>query len=91
MWEIASRGIYSRVVSDLKDDWGHAQQLHRLRQMRAGLPHRRACGEGLRRSRDGQAKRSHHPPGGAQNQPSVINGSTSRASGLVRRGESPGR
>ena len=23
MWEIASRGIYSRVVSDLKDDWGH--------------------------------------------------------------------
>ena len=24
MWEVASRGIYSRIVSDLKDDWGHA-------------------------------------------------------------------
>ena len=25
MWEVASRGIYSRIVSDLKDDWGHAR------------------------------------------------------------------
>lgn len=25
VWEIASRGIYSRIVSDLKDDWGHAR------------------------------------------------------------------
>ena len=24
VWEIASRGIHARVVSDLKDDWGHA-------------------------------------------------------------------
>jgi len=24
VWEVASRGIYSRIVSDLKDDWGHA-------------------------------------------------------------------
>lgn len=24
MWEVASRGIRSRVVSDLMDDWGHA-------------------------------------------------------------------
>ena len=24
VWEISSRGIYSRLVSDLKDDWGHA-------------------------------------------------------------------
>ena len=24
MWEVASRGIYSRIVSDLKDDWGKA-------------------------------------------------------------------
>jgi bidirectional [NiFe] hydrogenase diaphorase subunit len=25
VWEIGSRGIYSRLVSDLKDDWGHAR------------------------------------------------------------------
>jgi len=25
VWEVASRGIYSRIVSDLKDDWGHAE------------------------------------------------------------------
>ena len=25
VWEVASRGIYSRIVSDLKDDWGRAQ------------------------------------------------------------------
>ncbi len=24
VWEVSSRGIYSRIVSDLKDDWGHA-------------------------------------------------------------------
>ena len=24
VWEVASRGIYARIVSDLKDDWGHA-------------------------------------------------------------------
>jgi bidirectional [NiFe] hydrogenase diaphorase subunit len=24
VWEVASRGIHSRVVSELKDDWGHA-------------------------------------------------------------------
>ncbi len=24
VWEVASRGIYSRIVSDMKDDWGHA-------------------------------------------------------------------
>jgi bidirectional [NiFe] hydrogenase diaphorase subunit len=24
VWEIGGRGIYSRIVSDLKDDWGHA-------------------------------------------------------------------
>ncbi|MGO9938894.1 MAG: bidirectional hydrogenase complex protein HoxU [Terracidiphilus sp.] len=25
VWEVASRGIYSRIVSDLRDDWGHAK------------------------------------------------------------------
>lgn len=25
VWEVASRGIRSRIVSDLKDDWGHAK------------------------------------------------------------------
>jgi bidirectional [NiFe] hydrogenase diaphorase subunit len=25
VWEVASRGIYSRIVSDLKDDWGKSQ------------------------------------------------------------------
>jgi bidirectional [NiFe] hydrogenase diaphorase subunit len=25
VWEVSSRGIYSRIVSDLKDDWGHAR------------------------------------------------------------------
>ena len=24
VWEVSSRGIYSRIVSDLKDDWGNA-------------------------------------------------------------------
>ncbi len=24
VWEVASRGIYSRIISDLKDDWGKA-------------------------------------------------------------------
>jgi bidirectional [NiFe] hydrogenase diaphorase subunit len=24
VWEIGGRGIYSRIISDLKDDWGHA-------------------------------------------------------------------
>ncbi|MFY9854432.1 MAG: bidirectional hydrogenase complex protein HoxU [Terracidiphilus sp.] len=24
VWEVASRGVYSRIVSDLKDDWGKA-------------------------------------------------------------------
>jgi bidirectional [NiFe] hydrogenase diaphorase subunit len=24
VWEVSSRGIYSRIVSDLKDDWGKA-------------------------------------------------------------------
>ena len=24
VWEVSSRGIYARIVSDLKDDWGHA-------------------------------------------------------------------
>ena len=23
--KVASRGVYSRIVSDLKDDWGHAK------------------------------------------------------------------
>jgi bidirectional [NiFe] hydrogenase diaphorase subunit len=25
VWEVASRGINSRIVSDLMDDWGHAR------------------------------------------------------------------
>lgn len=25
VWEVASRGIYSRIVSDLRDDWGQAE------------------------------------------------------------------
>ena len=25
VWEVASRGIHSRIVSDLRDDWGHAK------------------------------------------------------------------
>jgi bidirectional [NiFe] hydrogenase diaphorase subunit len=25
VWEVASRGIHSRLVSDLRDDWGHAK------------------------------------------------------------------
>ena len=25
VWEVSSRGIHSRIVSDLMDDWGHAQ------------------------------------------------------------------
>lgn len=25
VWQVASRGIHSRIVSDMKDDWGHAR------------------------------------------------------------------
>jgi bidirectional [NiFe] hydrogenase diaphorase subunit len=25
VWEVASRGIHSRIVSDLREDWGHAK------------------------------------------------------------------
>jgi len=25
VWEVASRGIHSRIVSEMKDDWGHAR------------------------------------------------------------------
>ena len=36
----------SQVITDLNQPWGESRQLHQLRQVRAGLPHRRAVREG---------------------------------------------
>ena len=55
VWDVAARGIRSMIVCDMNRPWGEAQQLHQLRQVRAGLPHRRAGREGLRRGGNGEA------------------------------------
>ena len=62
VWEIGGRGIYSRIVSDLKDDWGAAEELHRLRQVHPGLPdgcasRKRLCGARNREKKSDQVSR----------------------------------
>ena len=41
VWDVMGRGIDSMVITDLHEQWGKSS-LHPLRQMRPGLPHRRA-------------------------------------------------
>jgi hypothetical protein len=50
------------LVSELDRPWGEARDLHELRQVRAGLPHRRAGREGLRGRGDDQARIWWWPP-----------------------------
>jgi bidirectional [NiFe] hydrogenase diaphorase subunit len=42
-WDVMGRGAEARIVADLNQPWGDSLELHQLRQMCAGLPHRRAC------------------------------------------------
>ena len=51
VWDVSARGIRSRDGLRPEPALGRGAQLHQLRQVRAGLPHRRAGREGLRASR----------------------------------------
>jgi bidirectional [NiFe] hydrogenase diaphorase subunit len=42
-WDVMGRGAEARIVADLNQPWGESHQLHQLRQMCAGLPHRVPC------------------------------------------------
>ena len=53
------------IVCDMNQPWGESRELHQLRQVRAGLPHRRAGREGLRGGGDGEADAQRHAPGRA--------------------------
>ena len=63
VWDVSSRGIRSMIVCDMNQPWGASFQLHQLRQVRAGVPHRRAGREGLRGGRDGEAGSQRDAPG----------------------------
>ena len=43
-----------RLVCEMNQPWGESRELHQLRQVRAGLPHRRAGREGMGGRGDGQ-------------------------------------
>ena len=45
-WDVMARGVECRVITDLAQPWGESRKLHRLRQVRAGVPHGRAVREG---------------------------------------------
>ena len=62
VWDISARGINSMLVAELDRPWGEARLLHQLRQMRAGLPDRRAGRKGSGRGGDDQAQAVHHRP-----------------------------
>ena len=49
-WDVMGRGIDARVITDLAPAVGRVGDLHQLRQVRAGLPHRRPVREGHARS-----------------------------------------
>ena len=59
VWEVNSRGIHSRIISDTEPAVGTVDQLHQLRQVRAGVSYRRACRKRLGGGRNGQAERQH--------------------------------
>ena len=41
-WDVMGRGIDAKVITDLERALGIVRNLHQLRQVRAGLPDRRA-------------------------------------------------
>ena len=54
-WDVAGRGLDARVITDLGTPVGRVADLHQLRQVCPGLPHRRAVREGPRGGRGRQA------------------------------------
>ena len=54
VWDMAGRGEKLHLVADLAAALGRVRGLHRLRQVRAGLPDRRALREGRGRGPDDQ-------------------------------------
>ena len=68
VWDVGGRGIRSMIVADMNRPWGEARKLHQLRQVRAGVPHRRAGRERLRRWRrwSSRTARSRAWPPGAE-------------------------
>ena len=57
------KGIRSMIVSEMNRPWGESRTCD-LRQMRTGLPYRRACGKGFRRGGNGEAGPQCQAPGG---------------------------
>ena len=53
-WDLSGRGTKSQVITDLGAALGRVRHLHQLRQVRAGLPHRRAVREGQVGERDAE-------------------------------------
>ena len=53
-WDVMGRGIDCLVITDLDQALGRERDLHGLRQVRAGVPHRRAGEAGHVGRRDGQ-------------------------------------
>ena len=66
VWEVASRGIYSRIVSDLKDDWGQAQNCTGCGKCVQACPTGALAEKGPVCDGDGQAERRRQPPGKAK-------------------------
>ena len=53
-WDVMGRGSECLVITDLAQPWGEVGKLHQLRQVRAGVSHRRAERERPLGGRDGQ-------------------------------------
>ena len=76
VWDIAARGIHSVLVSDLDRPWGESRDLHQLRQVRSGLPDRRAGREGPRGRGNDQAERRRHAARRRRERPTHEKGET---------------
>ena len=63
VWDVSSRGIRSHDGLRHEPALGPVAELHQLRQVRAGLPHRRAGRKGLRRGGNGEARPQRDAPG----------------------------
>ena len=60
VWDISARGINSMLVAELESAMGRSAVLHQLRQVRAGVPDRRAGGKGPGGRGNDQAQRHRH-------------------------------